>query len=256
MPAATNPKSKEASNPDASSAEGSGKFTGNLKRFNQFIGMSEDQLVAEGVDLLRKYVRATAHLKALAEVVVALRMRYKDPVKKNIVDWGGRSEAYKAAVQRIYEEAGTGADESPIRNALKYHVQNYVKQLAPEKDLIALGLKTTKRGAGGSTSQSGGSTTTTNGNNNSRATHQRMEAAADPVDTVSILEEAMKDTLRLLSYVKEQTDKGITDNDKRIALVKKLDEVRKTAAIIVEDAEKLLKRHEGRQAEGGQTKAS
>lgn len=252
MSPAANPKANEQKKPDTSSDEGSGKFTGNLKRFNQFMSMSEDELVAEGVDLLKKYVRATAHLKALAEVVVAVRMRYKDPVKKNIVDWAGRSEGYKAAIQRIYDEAGTGADESPVRNALKYHVQNYVKQLAPEKDLIALGLKTEKRGAGGSTNQSGGSTTTTNGNGN----RQRMEAAAKPLDTVTALEDALKDTVRLLAYVSEQTTKGIANNEERINFVRKLEAIRKTAAIIVEEAEKLEKRHQGRQSEDGQSKTA
>jgi hypothetical protein len=256
MPASTNPKANEANKPDVKADEGTGKFTGNLKRFNQFMSMSEDQLVTEGADLLRKYVRATAHLKALAEVVVALRMKYKDPAKKNIVDWGGRSEGYKAAVQRIYEEAGTGTDESPIRNALKYHVQNYVKQLAPEKDLIALGLKTTKRGAGGSTNQSGGSTNATNNGKDDKATHTRVEPAPDFIQTVTVLEDYMKDIHRLIGHVSQQTEKGITDDEKRISLVKKLEEIRKTASIIVEEAEKLAKRHQGRQTQGGQSKAS
>lgn len=255
MAANANPKANEANKPDANSEEGTGKFTGNLKRFNQFMSMSEDQLVAEGVGLLNKYVRATAHLKALAEVVVALRMKHKDPMKKNIVDWAGRSEGYKAAVQRIYDEAGTGADSSPVRNALKYHVQNYVKQLAPEKELIALGLKTEKRGAGGSTNQSGGSTSTTTTSENGKSNHKRIEPAPKAVDTLTALEDALKDTVRLLEYVKTQTEKGITNNEERIALVRKLESIRKTAGIIAESAEKLEQRHQGRQ-EDGQTKAS
>jgi hypothetical protein len=170
--------------PQDEDLEGEGKFTlpqddsaeEVLTRYEEFVRMGVNGLIEQGAKYAANYSRSLSTLEALAEVCVALMTKYPAPVHtdtnkakptgyiaakdkdKKIKDWGGRSEQYSKSIQKIYDKAGVGNNESTIRTNLKYWRQNLVKKVAPTEDLVALGMKTAKRGAGGATNQTQKST--------------------------------------------------------------------------------------------------
>lgn len=103
-----------------------------------------DDLVEKGVGLVREYAAVetskTAILKDLARVVVDLRQRFH--TEDGRTDWAGRSHAYREAVARIYHEAGVPPDSlDGMQAALRYHVGNVLREVAPADELEDLGLK-------------------------------------------------------------------------------------------------------------------
>ena len=104
---------------------------------------SEDDLSATGSGLIALYAKIdesrTDVLRALAKVVVALRTRYRTP--QGDTDWRGQSWEYRQAISEMYGNAGVPPDsESNIQAALRYHVGNLVREVAPPVQLEAVGL--------------------------------------------------------------------------------------------------------------------
>lgn len=104
---------------------------------------SVDDLTAAGAGLIQFYSKLdetkTDVLKALAKVVVALRAHYRTP--EGDVDWGGRSWDYRQTASAMYDAAGIPPDsESNIQASLRYHVGNLLREVAPPKQLAAVGL--------------------------------------------------------------------------------------------------------------------
>jgi len=239
-------------------------LTYNMDRFGQLKKMGVDGLVDEGARIVALYSKATDHLRALAEVVVALKFRHKAPVnsdskakrgylpagsKRTIPDWGGQSPEFTRAVARIYEKAGVGNKESDIRNALKYHVQNLTKEVAPDAQLIKLGIKTEKRGAGGAAGSNGSAPSTTTTTSTTAAAVLSKGTKINPLEYANESIENINDALKLLSALQEVTKKGIADNDLRIRIIHVVENIAKTAQQISEMATAMSARHQGRSDE-------
>lgn len=181
---------EELDDPENGTSEGGVNFTPSgestdeeeevLSRYEEYARMGVNGLIEQGAKFADLYNRSLATLEALADVCVALMTKYPAPIwtkggdprsdanktaakgyvapkdkDKKIRDWGGQSEQYKKAIQKIYDKAEVGNNESQIRNNLKYWRQNLVKKVAPAEQLIALGMKTAKRGAGGAAKATG-----------------------------------------------------------------------------------------------------
>jgi hypothetical protein len=94
-------------------------------------------LVAEAVELDDQ---KTQVLIRLAKVIVQLRSRFK--TTKGDVDWAGRSQEYRDTAARIYSEAGVPPDSaSNIQAAVRYHVGNVLRDVAPAEAIEAAGLQ-------------------------------------------------------------------------------------------------------------------
>ena len=112
-------------------------------------GHSTNGLVAEGAHLAYRYAQASAKeggttiLRSLAHVLVELRARHE--TSDGVTDWAGRSGDYRSAAASIYEQSRLSEDElTAMQAALRYHVGNVLRAVAPADELAALGM-TTKR---------------------------------------------------------------------------------------------------------------
>lgn len=104
---------------------------------------SVDTLVHEGAALLTEIIdtqgKATAMLRRLAEIVVDIRLRYKDETGAR--DLRGKTGAYKAKIEEMYREAGIGPDSAfPIQAALRYHVSPALRKRVTPEELEAAGM--------------------------------------------------------------------------------------------------------------------
>lgn len=103
-----------------------------------------DVLITEGTNLVRNYVHTettkTILLRELARVVVELRSLFT--TEDGRADWAGRSYSYRETVARIYSEAGIPPDSlESMQSALRYHIGNVLREVAPPTELADLGLK-------------------------------------------------------------------------------------------------------------------
>lgn len=103
-----------------------------------------DRLIVIGGDLFRRYVdiRSTALLKSLAQVVVELRQR--NAQLNGHTDWAGRTEGYRVAIAEVYSRGGmptASKERHRVEAALRYHVGNLMRKVAPADELAAVGLK-------------------------------------------------------------------------------------------------------------------
>lgn len=106
-------------------------------------GRFED-LVAEAASLAFRYGQEpedrTRILRQMAAVLVQLRSGCTTDDGRT--DWAGRSGAYRAAVGDIYRQSRLSEDErETMQAALRYHVGNRVREVAPEAELEDLGLR-------------------------------------------------------------------------------------------------------------------
>lgn len=102
-----------------------------------------EDLVAEGASLAFRYGQGeperTALLRRLAVILVELRSR--NATEDGNTDWAGRSGPYREAVARIYEQSRLDPDErATMQAALRYHVGNVLREVAPEDELAELGM--------------------------------------------------------------------------------------------------------------------
>lgn len=255
--------------PDAEAAGGkftppdTAKPTYNVERFEKFASLDRDGLRTEGVRLAKSYYeyekKTTVLLKEIAEVVVAARMKFRDPKQKGIPDWNGNSRLYSEYIQGIYEAAGLPkGTQDGLRNNLKYHVQNLVKAVAPKDQLEKLKTKTEKRGAGGSAGSNANSTTvngqplgapTVSQTVSAGKQAKQTPAAKDPVITLQVIKLEVQNNIKNMAYVTEQIKEGVADNDQRYQVVKLADEIAKLAESLSEQAAALCMRHQGRSKE-------
>lgn len=86
--------------------------------------------------------RRSELLRAAAEAVVALRREHQDPEVPGQPDWAGRSQSYREQVARLYRQAQVPPDSAPgqVQSAIRYHVGNVLRQVAPAAELEAAGL--------------------------------------------------------------------------------------------------------------------
>lgn len=103
-----------------------------------------DVLVAKGATLVRNYATTettkTVLLRELARVVVELRSMFA--TEDGRTDWAGRSFIYRETVARIYSEANVPADSvDGMQSALRYHIGNVLRDVAPPAELDGLGLQ-------------------------------------------------------------------------------------------------------------------
>lgn len=72
--------------------------------------------------------------RTAAAAIVDYRQQYPN-------NWDGSDRAYKLEMARAYREAGVPSDsEDTVQAALRYHIGNRVREVAPQADLDALGL--------------------------------------------------------------------------------------------------------------------
>jgi hypothetical protein len=109
--------------------------------------MTEDarvaDLVTRGAELLGDYVftSSTDTLRELAPVIVKLRTQFT--LSNGIRDWGGRTPDYRRAIAELYARARIPDEQlHSVQQALRYHVGNYIREVAPPDELEAAGLKT------------------------------------------------------------------------------------------------------------------
>lgn len=105
-------------------------------------GMGLKALVDRGVHLVRAYnetdKRRTDYLKALAEVIVALREQFDYEGRP---DWAGRSWEYRTTVASIYEMAGIPPSSTDgLQSSLRYHVGNLLRERLTPEQLSEAGL--------------------------------------------------------------------------------------------------------------------
>lgn len=103
-----------------------------------------EDLVRQGARLVSDYAHVetskTTILRELAGVVVDLRSQFQ--TEDGRTDWAGRGHAYRETVARIYSEAGIQPDAvGNLQAALRYHIGNVLRDVAPADELEALGLK-------------------------------------------------------------------------------------------------------------------
>lgn len=83
----------------------------------------------------------TEVLRALAKVVVLIRSKHRDD--EGNPDWRGKTWDYRQAVGEMYARAGIPpSSQSNIQSALRYHVGNLMREVAPPEELEAAGLLT------------------------------------------------------------------------------------------------------------------
>lgn len=81
----------------------------------------------------------TSTFRAVASSIVELRKTYQHEGKP---DWTGRSPEYREAIEALYRQAELPSDsEGSTQAKLRYHIGNVVRELAPENELLELGLK-------------------------------------------------------------------------------------------------------------------
>lgn|GEM_PF-5028532 len=81
--------------------------------------------------------RATL-LRRLAELIVRLRGQYEF---EGHTDWAGRGGEYREAIAGAYREAGVPQDTvDGLQAALRYHIGNVLREVAPPDELQAAGL--------------------------------------------------------------------------------------------------------------------
>jgi hypothetical protein len=79
------------------------------------------------------------YYRAAADRIVALRETFRRP--DGLPDWSGGTSAYRAMIQSAYREAGVPPDsEDTVLAALRYHVNNVLREVAPAEQLEAVGL--------------------------------------------------------------------------------------------------------------------
>lgn len=101
------------------------------------------ELRSEGTSLIRHWVEIeetrTEVLRRLAEVVVSIRSQFFDNEGRR--DWAGHSWDYRQFVSEMYAAAGVAPDsQENIQAALRYHVGNLLREVAPPDELAAVGL--------------------------------------------------------------------------------------------------------------------
>lgn len=79
-------------------------------------------------------------LRELAKVVVHTRSKFQD--ETGLPDWAGRTWDYRVFIGEMYSEAGVPVDsQDGVQAALRYHVGNLLREIAPPGELEQLGLK-------------------------------------------------------------------------------------------------------------------
>jgi hypothetical protein len=103
-----------------------------------------EALAGRAATLLRDAAKAspdrrTGLLRELAGVIVDLRSRHT--MEDGRTDWSGRSSDYRELIADVYSKARLPerAQETTL-SALRYHVGNRLREVAPEEDLEDLGL--------------------------------------------------------------------------------------------------------------------
>lgn len=95
-----------------------------------------EQLIATGAALLREFWglerQRTSLMRQIADVVCDLRSKFLTAT--GTPDWAGRSREYRAAVARMYDQAGIPTDSTAgVQAALRYHIGNALRsRLTPE----------------------------------------------------------------------------------------------------------------------------
>lgn len=83
----------------------------------------------------------TSCYRDLATVIVQLRGQFAHPKLEGLKDWKGQSPECREAVAKIYETAGIPSDSvSSIQSAIRYHIGNALREVAPAEALDKLGL--------------------------------------------------------------------------------------------------------------------
>ena len=148
-----------------------------------------ETLTAQGSELLKEFYageqKRTQLLHTIASVVVDIRSRFKSA--DGTPDWAGRSRDYRAAIAKMYSEAGIPADSvAGVQAALRYHIGNELRQRLTPEQLQAAGLgqrgprdrAPTAAGAAAQRSASGA---------NQRTPEQHMRLALDSVNRALLL---------------------------------------------------------------------
>lgn len=104
-----------------------------------------DKLIEIGAGIAGQIVQSQSSLtecyKDLATVIVQLRGQFAHPKLEGLKDWKGQSQECREAVAKIYETAGVPADSvSGIQAAIRYHIGNALRQVAPAEHMEKLGL--------------------------------------------------------------------------------------------------------------------
>src|SRR5919205_1123942 len=106
--------------------------------------MTEDARVAElvqrGAELLSDYVftSSTDTLRELAPIIVNLRRHFT--LSNGVPDWSGRTPDYRRAVAELYARARIPNEQlTAVQQALRYHVGNLLREVAPPDELEAAG---------------------------------------------------------------------------------------------------------------------
>lgn len=113
-------------------------------KYGEFAHVRIDALVREGSKLAMAYAdsigdQRTATLRRLAEVIVDLRSMFA--LTDGRTDWGGRTPQYRTAYRDIFTRAGQEKGLRPLQSALRYHVGNRLRDVAPAHELERVGLR-------------------------------------------------------------------------------------------------------------------
>ncbi|MGW6855811.1 hypothetical protein [Streptomyces xanthophaeus] len=108
---------------------------------------SEEVLIARGAAYVREHAsikdKETTLLRNIAVVLVELRSRTQD--EEGRTDWHGRSHRYRLKATELYSRAGIPADsQAGIQAAVRYHIGNHLRTVAPANELADVNLKLDK----------------------------------------------------------------------------------------------------------------
>lgn len=108
--------------------------------------LTVEEIVDQGASALREIVEAEAQpgklYEHLADLLVALRMRFQAPGRDGMPDWAGRSGEFKAARTALYSAVEVPPDsQDGIQARIRYHVGKKLREVAPAAELEAVGLK-------------------------------------------------------------------------------------------------------------------
>lgn len=100
-------------------------------------------LQKHGAGLLQQFQetdsKRTDILRDLAKVVVGIRAQFQTPEGKP--DWAGQTGPYREAISAMYAQAEIPPDSvSNVQASLRYHVSTVLREVAPTKELTAIGL--------------------------------------------------------------------------------------------------------------------
>jgi hypothetical protein len=87
------------------------------------------------------FTSSTDTLRELAPIIVSLRRHFT--LSNGVPDWSGRTPDYRRAVAELYARARIPHEQlTAVQQALRYHVGNLLREVAPPDELEAAGLKT------------------------------------------------------------------------------------------------------------------